>query len=323
LSNNEKHALEDFWKIGSFSFFKGKNDLSIKYAHFDNGSDSPAIVISPGRCESYLKYKENIFDLYQSGYSVFILDHRGQGLSERLLTNNYKGYVHSFDDYADDLYHFINTIVIPYSGGNLPYLLAHSMGCTISLRMFQLYPKVVDKAVLLSPMIAINTGGLPNILAFYIIALIEQINRLLSKTPWYFIGQSDYKAEPFKNNRQTHSESRYERFVNIYKKHSKIQLGGATVHWLYEAFNTERKVFSNLNKISTPICMLQAANDSIVDNKKQKQFCQALHNISSKLITEKPIIIQGAFHELLFEKDNMRSETLTRSLQFFSDSTSD
>lgn len=323
MSNNETYALEDFWKIGCFSFFKGKNDLSIQYAHFDNGSKSPVIVISPGRCESYLKYKENIFDLYQSGYSIFILDHRGQGLSERLLTNGYKGYVHCFDDYADDLYLFITTVVISYSGGTLPYLLAHSMGSTISLRMFQLYPKIVEKAVLLSPMIAINTGGLPNILAVYIITLTKQINRFLSKTPWYFIGQSDYKAKPFKNNSQTHCESRYERFVNTYKKHRQIQLGGVTVHWLYEAFKTERKIFSNLNKINTPICMLQAGNDSIVDNKKQKQFCQALHNISSKLIAEEPIIIQGAFHELLFEKDNMRSESLTRTLQFFSASTLD
>lgn len=317
MSTQNDIELEHFWQSGSFSCFKGTGGISLRYAHFDHGANLPVIVISPGRCESYLKYKENIFELYQSGYSIFILDHRGQGLSERLLSNPYKGYVNNFDDYADDLYHFITTIVIPHSGGSLPFLLAHSMGCAISLRMFQLYPKVTTKAALLSPMISIKTGPLPNLLAVYIIALAENINKLLSQTPWYFLAQTDYKAKPFKNNKQTNCEERYKQFIKTYNHNHKVQLGGVTIHWLYEAFKNERKIFSDLNKIRTPLCVFQATNDSIVENKKQNKFCKLLHSISPQLTDETPVVIQGAMHELLFEIDEIRSTTLTKVIQFF------
>jgi lysophospholipase len=317
LGIEKENELDHFWESGGFRFFKGKDELSIHYAHFDNGANSSVIVISPGRCESYLKYRENIFDLYQSGYSIFILDHRGQGLSERLLSNSYKGYVNNFDDYANDLHYFITTIVIPYSGGRLPFLLAHSMGCAISLRMFQLYPNVINKAALLSPMISIKTGVLPNLLAIYIITLAEKVNQLLSRRPWYFLAQTDYRAKPFKNNKLTHCEKRYEHFIKTYNNNHKVQLGGVTIHWLYEALNTEHKIFSDLNKVNTPLCIFQAGNDSIVENKKQNEFCKQLHNISPQLTTETPIVIQGALHELLFEIDDIRSETLTKVIHFF------
>jgi lysophospholipase len=318
LGNNVNNGQNMFWEQGFFSFFKSKDDLNIHYAHFEHSPTSPIIVISPGRCESYLKYKETIFELYQSGYSVFIVDHRGQGLSSRMLTNKYKGYVKKFDDYADDLYQFISTVVAPLSGNVLPYILAHSMGCAITLRMLQLYPNVVKKAVLLSPMIAINTGPLPYLLALNIIKLADKLNQILAKESWYFFGQSDFKIKPFETNPLTHSENRYQAFVNLYQNNKAIQLGGVTVKWLYEAFKIEQVIFSDLNKISTPICLFQASKDIVVNNKKQDEFCRLLNDVSPELITAKPVVIEGAYHELLFETDSIRDETLTQIRQFFS-----
>ncbi|WP_426359539.1 alpha/beta fold hydrolase [Pseudocolwellia sp. HL-MZ19] len=318
MGNNVHNEQDIFWEQGVFNAFKGKDDLDIHYAHFKHSPTSPIIVISPGRCESYLKYKETAFELYQSGYSIFIVDHRGQGLSSRMLANKYKGYVKKFDDYADDLYQFVTTIVAPYSGNTLPYLLAHSMGCAITLRMLQLYPKVIKKAVLLSPMIAINTGPLPYLLAINIIRFTDKLNQILSKESWYFAGQSNFKVKPFKNNPLTHCEKRYHAFADLYQDNHAIQLGGVTVKWLYEAFKTEHLIFSNLNKISTPICLLQASDDIVIDNKKQNNFCRQLNALSPELITPKPVVIEGAYHELLFEKDSIRDETLTQIRQFFS-----
>jgi len=317
LSNTNKDTQEDFWKKGVFSTFKGKKNLNISYAHFKHSSTAPVIVISPGRCESYLKYQETVFELCRSGYNVFLIDHRGQGLSDRMLTNPYKGYVENFDDYADDLHYFITAIVIPNSNNTFPYLLAHSMGCAITIRMLQLYPNVLKKAVLLSPMIAINTGPLPHFIAHGIVRALEKINQKLSKEPWYFIGQTDYKIRKFDKNLLTHCKKRFQDFVDLYQNNKDIQLGGVTIKWLYEAFKTEQAIFSNLDNIQTPLALFQGSEDKIVDNQKQDKFCSLLHSVSPQIITPKPIVIDGAYHELLFEVTSLRQETISQIDQFF------
>ncbi|MGO8654096.1 alpha/beta fold hydrolase, partial [Rhizobium ruizarguesonis] len=78
-------------------------------------------MISSGYGESFFKYREIVYDLWQEGYQVYILDHRGQGFSERLIRPNKAqeldpravkrvhdlGYVENFDDFVDDLKTFV------------------------------------------------------------------------------------------------------------------------------------------------------------------------------------------------------------------------
>jgi len=326
-ANNQKvNYQKTFWEKGNFDVFKGKNEIKLHYAHFNKPTNHPntsTILISQGRCESYLKYKETLYELHEQGYQIFILDHRGQGLSERLLEDSHKGYVDKFDDYAEDLYQFTNTIIKPQLGDTKLYLLGHSMGCAIALRMFQLYPNIINKAALLSPMIAINTGFIPYFLASIIVGLGKKVNQLFSKHPWYFLGQRLYKAKPFDDNLLTQCTIRYKAIYDLYSKENKIQLGGVTIHWLVEALKAERNIFTHLAKINTQLCVLQASSDKVVSNKKQTLFCQKLHQMSPELIAKKPIIIKNAHHELLFEKDKIRAESIDKVLQFFKSTTTD
>ncbi|MBT4882816.1 MAG: alpha/beta fold hydrolase, partial [Glaciecola sp.] len=87
------------------------------------------LVISSGRVESYVKYKEVIFDLYHAGFDIFIMDHRGQGLSQRSSPNPMHGYIDDFQQYVDDLLCFVDEVVYQYCAQ--PLLLCHSMGSTI------------------------------------------------------------------------------------------------------------------------------------------------------------------------------------------------
>jgi len=326
-ANNQKvNYQKNFWEKGNFGVFEGKNKIKLHYAHFNKPTNQPntsTILISQGRCESYLKYKETLYELHERGYQIFILDHRGQGLSDRLLKDTYKGYVDEFDDYAEDLYQFTSTIIKPLLEDKKLYLLAHSMGCAIALRMFQLYPNIINKAALLSPMIAINTGFIPDFLANILVRSGKKVNQLFSKVPWYFLGQKLYKAKPFDHNLLTQCTIRYKEIYDLYNKENKIQLGGVTFHWLFEALKAERNIFTDLAKIKTHLCVLQASSDKIVSNKKQTLFCQKLHQISPELIAKNPIIIKNAHHELLFEKDNIRTETIDKIIQFFESSTTD
>ena len=310
ISDNDLHCIEDFWANGVFSSFIGAKNITIEYAYFIKNKQLPTIVISPGRSESYLKYKEVIYDLHTNNYNVFIIDHRGQGLSGRVLTNTNKGYVEYFDLYADDLYQFIISIVNPLIN-NLPYLLAHSMGCAISIRMFQLYPQVIKNSVLLSPMITINSGPIPYALASGVIRIGQAINNALTEEPWYFIRQSNYKPTPFHKNVLTHSVNRYKKVLKIYNTKKEIQLGGVTFQWLYQAINNEKALFNDITKISTPLLILQAGDDRVVSNQAQHLFCQKLHTHDTNLCSYEPIEIQTSYHELLFESDNIRNQTFS------------
>jgi len=72
------------WDNRQEGSFLGVDDIKIKYVAILKDDDKGAVVISNGRTESYIKYKELAYDLGQQGYSVYIHDHRGQGFSGRM-----------------------------------------------------------------------------------------------------------------------------------------------------------------------------------------------------------------------------------------------
>ncbi len=327
--NNEIKAL---WHKGTFDYFAGVNDTRINYAAFVknsfeknaeiNNDNRRCVVIVPGRSEGYLKYQELTFDLYQQGYDIFIIDHRGQGLSERLLPNRHKGYVDSFDDYSADLHVFIEQIVSQHCPDK-PYLLAHSMGGIIAARYLQKHPEAIKAAVLSSPMIAINGGGFPKWLTKVLINSAEQLNQWLSNEAWYFLGQSDikeevYQVKNFSNNPLMQSQVRYQKFTQLYQSIPEIQLGGVTVHWLAQALKAENEVFDHLKALVTPTLVLQASADSIVDNFAQDKFCLQLNKHHPKSCPNgRPIVIEHARHELFFEADQYRAQAIQHMLTWF------
>ena len=312
--------LNKLWQSGSFSQFNGVNNIMIKYARFCNKKHTKCLVISSGRSESYLKYEELITELFHQGFDIFILDHRGQGLSERMLKNTHKGYVEHFNDYAEDLNTFITSIVEPHclTKQKAIYLLAHSMGSTIALRYFQLYKHPIKAAVLSSPMITFNQGVLPLWLTKIIIKSAQFINQTLSKTPWYFIGQGDYCAKAFEENLLTHSTSRYQKFITLYQQKPQIQLGGVTIKWLSESLKARDAIFTHLAKLTLPIQVIQSGADKVVDNKAQDDFCQQLHQLNpTSCPNGKPVIINQAKHELFIEADDYRNKTIKAALNWF------
>ncbi len=322
LAQRYQTEIKSFWQQGEFSSFQGREDIRINYASFQSSENVRCLVIVPGRSESYLKYQELSFDLFQQGYNLFIIDHRGQGLSERILTNPHKGYVESFDYYADDLHQFISTIAMTecQETSQKPYLLAHSMGATITLRMMQRHQVPLQAVVLSSPMIAINSGAIPKSLAKVLITAIDKINHYFSEDAWYFIAQQDFKTTPFAENVLSQSTIRYQTFIDLYQKNKSIQLGGVTSHWLHEAINAKTKIFQHLDKLNAPILVLQASNDSVVDNEIQNDFCRQLHQNNKKACPNgSATIIDGAQHELFLEQDQYRNQAMSHILKWFNE----
>ncbi|WP_041210825.1 alpha/beta fold hydrolase [Aeromonas jandaei] len=306
-----QQTLPDFWRQHAIEGeFKGKDGVAIRYAALRQEKVDRAILIVNGRVESYLKYQELAWDLWRQGYSLYLIDHRGQGMSGRMLNDHDKGYIDQFDDYVVDMKQFHDQIIMADKPAKL-FLLAHSMGGAISARYLERWPDDIRAAVLSSPMLGINLGGLPKWLAKGLATTIGTVGGWFGEPP-YGPGQGPYQDHGFADNELTHSQSRYQAFRQIYEQHPQIKLGGATAHWIYQGITGADAAIADAGAIKTPLLLLQAGNDSVVDNAAQDAFCTKANCEGGK-----PLRIEGAWHELFIESDDKRQPALTAMLDFF------
>ncbi|WP_429022208.1 alpha/beta fold hydrolase [Aeromonas allosaccharophila] len=306
-----QQTLPDFWRQHAVEGeYKGKDGVTIRYAALRQAKVDRAILIVNGRVESYLKYQELAWDLWRQGYSLYLIDHRGQGMSDRMLDNPQKGYVDHFDDYVVDLKQFHDQIIMADQPAKL-FLLAHSMGGAISARYLERWPDDIKAAVLSSPMLGINLGGLPKWLAKGLAATLGTVGGWIGEPP-YGPGQGPYQDDGFADNGLTHSQTRYQAFRQLYEQYPQIKLGGATAHWIYQGISGADAAIAEAGAIKTPLLVLQAGNDSVVDNAAQDRFCTI-----AKCEGGKPLRIEGAWHELFIESDDKRQPALTAMVDFF------
>lgn len=300
-----------FWESEVITdHFTTPDNLSIHYAYSIPQHAKNTVVLCTGRTESYLKYQELMFDLTRLGFAVFILDHRGQGRSSRLLNNPHIGHIKEFEHYIDDFKQFLTEVVEPKSSGNgESFLIAHSMGCAISTLFMLAHPQYFKKAALLSPMFGISSGFVPPPVARSIVDVFRDTLFWEANKEKYFPGQVDYHDKPFIDNPLTTSETRFRIMQEINHQYPQTQLGGISFHWLHNAIEAIDIITNTTACIQTPLILFSAEQDRVVDNTSHSAF--------AKKHSCKHIVIEGAEHELLFEKDERRNEVLDALLIFF------
>ena len=140
-----------------------KDGYRVRYSRFgcEPGTHG-AILIAPGRTEPAYEYYETALDFVALGYGpIYAVDHRGQGLSPRLLNDPLKGHVTRFEDYVDDLETVVTAVLedLDAAGPRPPlHYTANSLGSAIGIGYLQ---RVGDKApfasaALLGAMIHVN-----------------------------------------------------------------------------------------------------------------------------------------------------------------------
>ena len=315
LDNQE--IINTFWQTGEMSSFKDIDKQDIHYAIFSHKSHTQCIVISQGRSETYLKYKEMAYDLYANGYNVAMIDHRGQGLSHRELNDPHKGYVSDFNKYVKDMAYWIDEVVKPKCSDEL-FLLGHSMGSNIGILYMQQYPDTFSAAAFSAPMIAVNSGSIPEWVGRPLVSASHFGDTLINDESSYFFGHGPYENKVFEGNSLMSSKVRFNIFADLYNNTPSIQLGGVTLGWLNAAIKAEELIFQNITKLKTPILVLQAENDTVVSNERQDKFCAELNQLNKPLCPAgKPLVIKSALHELFFEVDVIRNKAIAESLRWF------
>jgi len=289
--------------------FDGIENVSIAYASLQQPLDSAAMIIVNGRSESYLKYQDIANYYFEQGYSVYMLDHRGQGLSQRLIDDTEKGHVIDFNDYVEDLVIFVNSIVLCNNHSRL-LMLGHSMGGAIVARYLQTQPHKVERAILASPMFDIILPA-PKPMVKLAASVATMYDTLLTRSPSYVLDGHGYQVKSFEDNDLTQSTVRFDAMVEVYQNFPKIQLGSPTNAWLLQALNACELCVKDAANIDVPLLLLQAGSDTIVDNAAQDQFC---------LSTQPDLLIKHVFadarHEILFELEHIRSAALSASENF-------
>lgn len=304
--------LLDFWQTREEGEFAGVGNVIIRYVRFISPQHDKVILLCPGRIESYVKYPELAWDLFHCGYDVVIIDHRGQGRSGRLLQDSHRGHVEEFNHYVDDLetLYLKEIISRPYRHR---YALAHSMGGAIMALMIARQPKAFDAVVLASPMFGIYLP-MPLWMAN---SILEWTEKRPTFRDGYAIGTGKWRPRPFSINQLTHSYERYRRNLRFYADDPGLRVGGPTYHWVREGVLAGENILGLAKDISTPLLLLQAGSDKVVDNRAQDLFCQAMTAAGQPCEGGKPQVIDGARHEILFEKDSMRAEALEAIVAFF------
>ncbi len=315
LGQNFNPTINDFWKKNAQSdSFTGADNINVHTVSIKTGNNK-AIVISQGRNESTLKYKELAYDLNQQGYDLYLIDHRGQGFSERLSSDKHRGHIEQFQDYVDDFNNYVLSLDLQKHYQH-SYLLSHSMGGTISALYLQQYQHPFQAAVFFSPMLSIDLGGIPESIAKIITYSSAEICSWFSDLPCYIFGGSGYQKKSFVDNDLTSSESRFNSGFNTFELYPETQLGSPTMRWVAESINAAQQAREDASKIAVPVLIIQAGDDSVVTAEGQNEFYQNITECSSTQF----INIPGANHEILLEADRYRTPALNQALQFLNKS---
>jgi lysophospholipase len=286
----------------SVGFLAGRKGLKLRYARWRSAVKERrgTVCIFPGRSEFIEKYFEVVGELRRRGFAVAVLDWQGQGGSSRLLRNRMKGHVRNFARYEDDLSLFMSEVVLPDCPP--PYFaLGHSMAGTVLLNAATDKGCWFSRMVLIAPMLTV--AGLP----------LSQANvgRLMSAASICGFGHSmvpggmkEYRQNQiFDGNPLTSDRERFYRNLSVLQTAPELIVGPPTIDWVRSAIKAMRAIESDRfpTRLRIPVLMVAAGDDRIVSSK-------AIEALSFRLRVGSQILLRGARHEILQERDAIREQ---------------
>ena len=258
------------------------------------------VLLLQGRAEMIEKYFETIAEFLQKGFAVIAFDWRGQGGSQRLLSDPMKGHIGSFDDYQTDLdavlHHYHAQLQKPV------LLLAHSMGGLIAMEALARRPHLARAVVLSAPMFGIHVLQKQ----LWLKALIKLLCLFGCKTrePPMHRSQSPFTMA-YTRNPLTRDQRRFERMKAILNAQARLAVGMPTLGWLNEALKAMNGLSKNLSALKhnnpPPITIFLPRADRVTATPLTRHVC-ASHT------TMALIEIDDSEHEVFMESDPVRAQ---------------
>ena len=281
------------------SFFEANDKKRLHYVFYKPENPAGNVVIAHGFTESTEKFKEMCYYFLKMKLNVFIVDHRGHGLSHRHTDDNQIVHIESFDQYVDDLQCFVERVVLEKAPSLPMYLYSHSMGGAIAVQHLQKFPGVFEKAILSAPMIQANTAGLPNKLA----GLAARIFILLGKKKEKVMGYSRFNPERTYLDSHDTSEERFNYYHRKKIDNEHLRTSAPSYSWVSEAV---RIASLNLDpernsRITADVLLCQPEVDAMVISEKQDIFIKQVKNGRLERFTRCKHEIYMGFDETVME----------------------
>lgn len=246
----------------------GEGNINLHYYELLHPKERAAVVIFHGFCEFFGKYHELAYYLFREGCSIFFLEQRGHGHSDRECENCCKVHVRDFMEYVRDQKTFVDQVVKKEMHSDRLLLFAHSMGGLVGGLYLEQYPKDFEQAILSSPMLEINYGGVPKAAAVFM-GILARIRR---KTKEYAPGGHDFTPEADFEHSSQLSPARYQYMFDQRLQNTCDQTSSATYGWAIASMKGVKVFHKNADKIRVPVLILQAGKDTMVDISGQDRF---------------------------------------------------
>lgn len=285
----------------SVGFIPGKGGKRLRFARWPSALKQRygTVCVFQGRAEFIEKYFEVVGELRRRGFAVAILDWRGQGGSDRLFRSRLKGHVKDFADYEDDLARFMSDVVLP----DCPppyYALGHSMGAPVLLKAATARGCWFSRMVLTAPMLKLAATPIPDGVVGTLTSALRLAGFGRASVPG---GKSYLPNQKFEGNPLTSDRERYLRNLSVLEAAPELAIGAPTIGWVRSAFAAMATVDNDRfpGRLRVPVLMLAAGDDRIVSSK-------AIEDFAFRLKVGSQILLRGARHEILQERDLVREQ---------------
>jgi lysophospholipase len=266
------------------------------------GACRGGLLLLNGRADMAEKYLEAACHWAERGWRVTSFDWRGQGGSGRLGKDERTGHVDDFVLWLDDLASFYSDLA---NRDGPPVVVAHSMGGHLLLRTLLKGSVIPPAAALVAPMFGLNTGHLPEALAYAAVAFMCRIGDP-ARSAWSHEGKS-LGSDSVRQTVLTHSRDRFEDEQWWRETAPELSVGPPSWGWLKQAMLSCRRLQREARDgyQRTPLLILGAAADQLVSS-------GAIRKVTAHLPSARLNLYEQAAHEILREADEVREDAFAR-----------
>jgi lysophospholipase len=260
-----------------------------------------SLLFAGGRGDFLEKYLEAYAHWHGGGWNVTAFDWRGQGGSQGGIAG---GHLDSLDPLVDDLDSLIAAWRHELPGPHVA--VGHSMGGHVLLRTLAERRPALAAAVLVAPMLMINSAPLPSWAAAWTAGLFSLFG--WSRVPAWRQSQRSSAGAGGSLRQQilTSCPERYADELWWWERHPRYSLGVPSWGWLDAAYASCATLTpERLAAVDVPVLLLGTERDRLVSP-------AAIRRAKAALPRAELVMFPNAGHEILREADPARIEALAR-----------
>lgn len=258
-----------------------------------------SLLFAGGRGDFVEKYLEAVTVWHRGGWAVSSFDWRGQGKSRGASD---AANLESFDPMLADM----AALVEEWRASNpAPHVVVgHSMGAHMLLRLLVERVPAIEAAVLVAPMIDVNSAPLPTWLARLVAGAATRLG-LGSRPLW----RAPLARAPAGSKRQrvlTSCTDRYDDEHHWWDVEPDFAPAPPTFGWLHAGYRSARAFApKRLAKVDLPLLIIGAEQDRLVNP-------ASIRRVAALLPRAELQMFGGSAHEILRERDEVRLPALAR-----------